>query len=181
MEESSVESFSDHSRGMICQVCRRKPNQNNDCCGVGLVHPACDLEYRRGAYVWLLREAGLDPIGLWASMATKSVIEIVQCLDTAALNTSQVHCCTGNRPETWSSCPLVTAMWHLKADISGRTGPRPFGGNGIASLSRGLCLECIKAGRETTSLAMKPPEKNLCTVKHGELCRSLSSYAGLKD
>jgi hypothetical protein len=130
-------------------------------CRVAAESQLCSIESRKGVYIGFLKKATLDPVRLWATMTTNSITSIAHYLQTAAREASNKHACTGIS----KGCPVISSLWSLKTDVDGV--------NGVATLTRGLCLDCIKAGRETVSLEMEQPDKSFCRVDHGQVYTSL--------
>lgn len=157
MEQSCLLAFTDPSRPKYCRGCGKIHATDSFCqkCRILPEPQVCSVESRKGLYVNILKGAQLQPVGLWAEIANKSIIEIAQCVSNAARAASNSHSCAGSG----KGCPLVSSMWSLKTEIDGP--------GGVETLIRGLCLDCIKAGRETSSLAMEQLDKGICRVAHG--------------
>jgi hypothetical protein len=99
-------------------------------------------------YIKILKDAGLEPLGLWSVMTDKSIIEIEKCVVAAWCGGT--HTCNGT-----SNCPLKTIFWDLKIKI-----------DGLATGTRGVCLDCIKAEREVIGLNMPQTDNPGCRVDH---------------
>jgi hypothetical protein len=100
-------------------------------------------------YVAILKEAGLNPIELWAVMSKKSLFEISDNIEVAR-RAADSHICDGMK-----DCPLRPVIAGLKKSV-----------DVVAIGTRGLCLDCVNAERETTGLDMNHPEKPKCRVAH---------------
>jgi hypothetical protein len=107
----------------------------------------CSRQSRRGEYIGVLRDAGLDPLRLWSLMGTKSINEITESILKAQVVSVQHNC------EGPSNCLLKNTFVLLNKDIAT-----------LASSTKGLCLDCINTGQEDVGL--KPD----CIVGHGKSC-----------
>jgi hypothetical protein len=103
-------------------------------------------------YIGVLKDNGMEPIGLWSMMSTKSIIEIARAIAVVALRSGDLHSC--NRT---FECPLKSVFWNLKTEV-----------DALATGTRGLCLDCIKAERETVGLDTLHSDKDGCRVDHGK-------------
>jgi hypothetical protein len=82
-------------------------------------------------------------------MATKSVIEIAKNISVAQEAISS-HSCNGSQ-----NCPLKGALGDLKSEVIK-----------LVKEARGLCLDCVKAGRANPGLSTTAPNGPNCTVNH---------------
>jgi len=155
MEQSCILSFPAPSAGRSCAKCWRSVSSSTEYCTpcrASTVSAICSRESRRGMYVGLLKDGGLEPIGLWSTMTTKSIIEIAETISVVARSSNDRHSC--NR---MYDCPLKSVFWDLKKEI-----------DALATGTRGLCLDCIKAERKTIGLDALHLDKPRCQVDHGE-------------
>lgn len=153
MESSSSLCFPMPMASRSCPKCFRIYPQNTGYCVQcrdSTCSAICSVESRRGAYIGILRDATLGSLGLWSNMAKKSVNQIAECI-TDAHATSNEHNCNGLA----HGCPLKLAFWCLKREV-----------DELVTGVRGLCLDCIKAERETTSLNMPDSDAKACRVNH---------------
>lgn len=148
MDVLSHQSFPISSAKRFCTLCLRfvEPSvQLCSKCRVSTVPAICSRQSRRGEYVEILKEAGLNPVRLWSTMAVMSVTEIAASIATAR-EASSCHDC-----DSATDCLLKNTFVILNKDAAA-----------LASSAKGLCLDCIKVGHETVGLK---PE---CTVGHGK-------------
>jgi hypothetical protein len=82
-------------------------------------------------------------------MSTKSIIEIAKNI-SAAQEASGGHLCNGSH-----GCPLRTALSDLKSEV-----------NKLVKETKGLCLDCVKAGRANPGLSVTPPTGSDCAANH---------------
>lgn len=111
----------------------------------------CSRQFRRGEYVGILNKAGLEPIGLWSTMSTKSIGEIARGI-VVARDEANRHDCNG-----MTDCPLRSTFFALEKEV-----------DRLVTGTRGLCLDCVNAKHETTGLNMHHPDKPECRMGHGE-------------
>jgi len=93
----------------------------------------------------------LESIGLQSAMGMKGLIEMPSVLLAAAIASNNHNC------QSSLDCPLRGALWTLKTEV-----------DRFVTGTRGLCLDCVKAGRATTGLNMPINDKAKCRMGHSE-------------
>ncbi len=148
IDTASDKSFTITSASRSCTSCFafvQPAMQQCSKCRVPTAPALCSRRSRRGDYIGVLRETGLDPLRMWSLMAEKSIDEIAVCI-LKAQEASVQHDCQGA-----ASCLLKTAFSLLNKRVAI-----------LASNTRGICLDCLNA--EHDDIGFKPD----CVVGHGK-------------
>jgi hypothetical protein len=127
--------------GEVCPRCRSMT-----------VPTTCSLESRRGLYIGFLKEAKLDPVRLWAAMGSRSLNEIARNIKTAQ-EASTKHSCYGSL-----NCPLQNAFDELSSEV-----------DTLVKNTKGLCLDCVKAGCDNPGLSSIPANESTCMAFHSQV------------